>query len=183
MNNIECLKKEIREIISRSEVPEDPLHAQNTLDWLLILEPDADEALQIAALGHDIERAVESRKVEHEDYAEFDVFKDAHAKNSARILEEMMQAQCFPQNLIDEVVGLVNCHETGGDPRSDLIRDADGLSFFDVNLPFYFEREGWEKSLERCRWGYARLSLDSRRMVREFAYESEEIGDLLQYVF
>ncbi len=37
-------------------MPEDPRHAENTLDWLLKLKPDADEALQIAALGHDIER-------------------------------------------------------------------------------------------------------------------------------
>ena len=32
------------------------------------LKPDADDALKIAALGHDIERAIEERKVRREDY-------------------------------------------------------------------------------------------------------------------
>ena len=49
MNHIDRLKNEIRSIISGSEVPEDPVHAQNTLEWLLKLKPDADDALKIAA--------------------------------------------------------------------------------------------------------------------------------------
>lgn len=58
-------------------MPEDPEHAQNTLEWLLKLKPDADEALQIAALGHDIERAFEDTKVRRDDYRDFDTFKVA----------------------------------------------------------------------------------------------------------
>ncbi len=51
-----------------SSVPEDPRHAENTLDWLLRLKPDADEPLQIATLGHDIERALEAGKVKRATY-------------------------------------------------------------------------------------------------------------------
>lgn len=157
-NDIEGLQDEIRSIISRSRVPEDPVHAQNTLEWLLKLRPDADEALHIAALGHDIERAMEDRKVCRDDYENFDTFKADHAKNSAQILKKIMEDKNIGKDLIEEVYRLVCRHETGGDTRSDLIRDADGLSFFEVNLPLYFEREGLEKTLERCRWGYQRLS-------------------------
>ena len=63
MDDIDCLKNRIEEVIKKSLVPEDPFHSKNTLKWLLKLNPDADEALKIAALGQDIERAIEERKV------------------------------------------------------------------------------------------------------------------------
>ncbi len=63
MDSVECTKQKIRAIIAGSEVPEDPLHAENTLAWLLKLKPESDKTLQVAALGHDIERALEIRKV------------------------------------------------------------------------------------------------------------------------
>ncbi len=62
MKKNECAKKKIEKIIKNSLVTEDPIHSKNTLEWLLKLKPDADEALQIAALAHDIERAIEKRK-------------------------------------------------------------------------------------------------------------------------
>ena len=49
--SIRRAKSRIRALIARSEVAEDPRHAENTLKWLLRTEPSADEALQIAALG------------------------------------------------------------------------------------------------------------------------------------
>jgi phosphatidylglycerophosphate synthase len=39
INNLKRLKDEIKRITSRSKVPEDPVHAQNALEWLLKLEP------------------------------------------------------------------------------------------------------------------------------------------------
>ncbi|MBW1740811.1 MAG: DUF4202 family protein [Deltaproteobacteria bacterium] len=183
MNSINRLKKKIKIVISKSNVPEDPIHAQNTLDWLLKLKPDADEALQIAAFGHDIERAMEKRKVRREDFTDYDTFKTAHAQNSARILKEIMQDYNVQPDLVDNVFGLVCCHETGGDPRSNLIRDADSLSFFDVNLPLYFEREGWEETLQRCRWGYQRLSLEMKQIIKKFSYDNDEINELVKTVF
>ncbi len=75
MDSIECAKQRIREIIAGSRVPEDPRHAENTLKWLFRLEPKADPALQIAALAHDIDRAVETRKVRRADFNDYDAFK------------------------------------------------------------------------------------------------------------
>ncbi len=90
MNSIDRVKKSIEAIISGSSVPEDPVHSKNTLNWLLKIKPDSDEALQIAALGHDIERAIDRRKVRREDFEHYDQFKAAHAHNSAEILQEVM---------------------------------------------------------------------------------------------
>ena len=63
MTSIDCAKKQICAIISKSSVPEDPRHADNVLKWLLKLKPDADEALQIEALAHDIDRANDQTKI------------------------------------------------------------------------------------------------------------------------
>ncbi len=58
------------------------------MQWLLKLDANADDALKIAALGHDIDRAVEHRRIRRADFPDFDTFKAAHARNSAAILDE-----------------------------------------------------------------------------------------------
>ena len=172
--------RRIAEVIAGSEVPEDPVHSRNTLEWLLRLEPKADPALRIAALGHDIERAVEERKVRRGDFADYDVFKAAHARNSADILNGILR-ECGvdEERLVREVQRLVCRHEVGGDPRSDLLKDADSLSYFDVNLALYFERNGWQETHRRCVWGYRRLSERARPMVAGLSWGSTELDDLM----
>ena len=180
MNSINCTKHRIRAIIARSRVSEDPRHAENTLEWLLRLKPDADKALQIAALGHDIDRAIEARKVQRADFADYDTFKATHARNSALILKEIMEACGVAPDIEEQVYRLVCCHEVGGDPRADLLKDADGISYFDVNLPLYYERNGWEETKWRCVWGYGRLSARMRTVAENLSYENQELNALLK---
>lgn len=182
MRSIDCARKEIEPIIAASTVPEDPIHSKNTLEWLLRLEPDADEALMIAALGHDIERAMERRKVRRAHFEDFDEFKAAHAENSAEILGEVMVDCGVEEDLVEEVCRLVRLHEKGGDPRSDLLKDADGISFFDVNLPLYFERNGWDETKRRAVWGFRRLSERGKKIAADLNYEDAELNRLLRSV-
>jgi len=180
MDSIDCVKKRIEEIIKISPVPEDRIHSKNTLEWLLWLEPDADEALQIAALGHDIERAIEECKVRREDYKSYDDFKDAHASNSAKILAEIMKECSITKKLADDSFFLVCQHERGGTRRSDILRDADSISFFHVNLPYYFVRNGVEETRTRYLWGYRRLPNNLKRLVDEFDYQDRELASLVR---
>jgi hypothetical protein len=39
MSSIERVEQRIAELVAASGVPEDPSHSQNTLEWLLELEP------------------------------------------------------------------------------------------------------------------------------------------------
>ncbi len=178
MHSIDCVKKRIEEIIRTSPVPEDPIHAKNTLEWLLWLKPDAEEALQIAALGHDIERAIEERKVRQGDYKNYDEFKDAHAANSAKILAEIMRGCTAGRELVDDTFFLVCHHETGATRHADTLRDADSISFFHVNLPYYFIRNGVEETKRRYLWGYRRLPDNLKRLVGEFDYQDRELASL-----
>jgi len=182
MNSIESAKQKIREIVAGSTVPEDPLHAENTLKWLLELEPKADQALQIAALAHDIERANEKQKIKRNKYEDFDLFKQAHAKNSAKILREILKKCGVAESVTKKTCRLVVQHETGGDTNSDLLKDADSISFFENNLPHYYKREGKEETLRRAAWGYLRISKQRRNIVWGVTYEDKILTDLIKSV-
>ena len=180
MDSVDCAKERIRAIVAGSHVPEDPRHAENTLEWLLKLRPDADEALQIAALGHDIDRANEDRKVQRADFADYDAFKAAHARNGAMILKEIMADCGVPRSIADEVQRLVCLHEVGGDARTDHLKDADSISYFDVNLPLYYERNDWEETKRRCIWGYRRLSARMKPVAENMSYDNQALDALLK---
>jgi hypothetical protein len=179
MKSIQCAEERIRSAISRSKVPEDPLHAENTLTWVLKLMPEADEALQLAALGHDIDRAIEARRARKDRFQSIDEFKAAHASNSAKVLQSILEECGVEEAVAAEVCRLVRLHETGGDERSDILKNADSISFFQNNLPLYFARNGWMEAKRRSLWGYARLSPQLRQIVAQFLYESEELNTLL----
>jgi len=182
-SNFEKAKDEILSFIKKSKVPEDYEHALNTLKWLLKLEPNADDALQLAALAHDIERADEKRKVKRADFNDYNKFKLEHAKNSARILREILTNAGIDRSAIDEACRLVEMHETGGDKKSDLLKEADSISFFDVNLPQYYKREGKEETLKRVKWGYKRLTIIGKDIVKTFKYENDEmINEIIKVI-
>ena len=180
MNSLEIAKKRIRRVISNSRIPEDPLHAENTLEWLLKLDEHAGQSLQIAALGHDIDRAITERKIHRSYYDSYDSFKNAHAANGAKILREILVQCGMEKSMNDEVCHLVEFHEAGGDPRSDLLKDADSISFFDVNLPLYFKRETRKETMRRCIWGYRRLSKRGKAIARTVKYKDKELKDLFK---
>ncbi len=180
IDSISCAKQKIRAIISKSSVPEDPIHAENVLEWLLKLKPDVDEALQIAALSHDIDRADERRKIQRSDFNDYDQFKAAHANNSAKILKKILHECQVEQPIIDEACWLVKRHEIGGDAHSDLLKDADSISYFKVNMPLYFQREGYEKTLKRCIWGYQRLSPKMKQICQKITYSNYSLDKILK---
>lgn len=143
---------------------------------------NAKIGMEIAALGHDIERAIEERKVRREACKKYDEFKRAHALNSARIITEIMERCEIEKAVIEDVFNLVSQHETGGGDRSNLLGNADTISFFDVNLPLYFTRNTREEVVRRCLWGYRRLAPNLRHFLNRFNYENKEIEVLLKEV-
>ena len=170
-------------ILKKSLVPEDLPHSKNTLKWLIKLKPDADEALKIAALGHDIERANKNRKIKRKNYNNFEKFKKAHALNSAKILKEIMQDCNMNTELINDVYSLVLNHEIGGNNRSNILRDADTISFFDVNLKYYFKRNSIQETKNRLTWGYNKLSKKQKEIVTEFSYQDKKLKSLCKICF
>ena len=177
-----CIKK-IEEVIikqiAKSKMPEDLDHAKDTVKLLLRTKPDADVALKIAALGHDIDKSTGHKKVKRKDYKSYDEFKKAHALNSARLIAGIMKKFQTDQELINEVYNLIANHETGGDKRSDILKYADSLSFFNVNLSYYFERNTEEETRRRCIWGLERLPKALQKRVFDFKYNCKRLNSLM----
>ncbi len=113
------------------------------------------------------------------DFGDYDAFKAAHARNGARILRTILDECGVDQPTTDEACRLVIRHEVGGDPSSDLLKDADSISFFDINMPFYYQREGWEETKRRCIWGYHRLSVQMKEIASGITFENETLTRLL----
>lgn len=173
-------KWRIRRIIRGSSVPEDPLHAVNTVLWLRRLAPDADAALRLAAYAHDIDRADDATRMRRADFADYDAFKAAHAEHGAAIVAAILRDEGLPPAFIADCADLIRRHETGGTPRADLLRDADSISYFDVNLPLYFAREGWDETLRRCRWGWQRLSPRAQQWVGGIRHGDPQLNELVR---
>ncbi|MEW7980563.1 MAG: DUF4202 family protein [Candidatus Sedimenticola endophacoides] len=178
MNSFSCAWRKISEIIAGSEVPEDLRHAENTIEWLVRLRPNAGLALLLAALGHDIDRATPDR-IRRESFDDYDAFKAAHAERSAALLAEIFSECGVEEAIASEACRLVRLHEVGGDPDADLLRDADSLSYFDVNLPLYYQREGYGESLRRCVWGLRRITSVSRQHLTEL-HQGTELQKLIK---
>lgn len=179
MSNIECAKQKIFQLIAKSNLPEDLPHAQNILKWLLRLKPEVDESLQLAALAHDIDRADEHTKVKRSDFKDYTSFKAAHAKHSAEMLHSILKECKVEKSVVEESCRLVLLHEVGGDDRSDLLMYADSISFFDVNLPHYFRREGWEETLRRAIWGLKRIPNELWSLIDKISFINEDLKKII----
>lgn len=103
-------------------------HAQRTAYWVKQLKPEADEALLVAALAHDIERAIYGDwKKGTDDLAALRKHQDL----SALEIEKFLQSQNVSAEFIERVKNLVAHHEEGGDDDQNVLCDADCLSFFE----------------------------------------------------
>lgn len=153
-----------------------PLHLERTVDWLVKLHPQADEALLIAGISHDIERAFREETVYQRMFLSENAFRDPvflgyHQHRSAKIIFDFLQNLGCPTALSEKVFHLVSHHETGGDVETDLLKDADSLSFFQTNVDLFVTVKVKESSLVKVRnkfiWMFERISsLKAREYCR-----------------
>ena len=175
------VKREIEEILKGSPVPNDTIHSQSTLKWLLVLKPNADRALQIAALGHDIDRGVSKITDKSlENMENYEQKRIEHSIRSAKAISDLLKKYNFEKKFIDKVYCLVERHETGGDEESDILRDADSIAFFEYNIPIYFERYGKERTLYKIRYMFNRVSDRAKNIIKTIKYHDKEINDLVK---
>ena len=153
-----------------------PLHLTRTVDWLLKLEPLADEALLTAGVTHDIERAFREEAVYEKMFLSENAFRDEafldyHQQRSAGIIDKFLASITCPVDLRSKVKHLIAHHETGGDPESNLLKDADSLSFFQTNVDLFVTVKVRESSPEKVKrkfdWMFERISgIDAREYCR-----------------
>jgi Domain of unknown function (DUF4202) len=112
-------------------------HIERTLDWLLVLEPEASVALQLAALLHDIERAFPPGEGEPPRPFSDDDYNDWHQDRSMRVAARWLAEQGAEPELLAEVSALVRVHEDGGWPDANVLQAADSLSFLEAQAELF----------------------------------------------
>jgi hypothetical protein len=138
--------------------PYNSYHLLNSLQWLDRIAPGSPEAVRLATLTHDMERAfpgldqpVSKSLVDPEYHA-------AHSARSARIVGEWLRSQGAGDPLTGEVEALIGVHEDGGWPEANLVQAADSLSFLDCNIDLFLSkvREGkWTATDVRIKFDYS----------------------------
>lgn len=163
-------------------------HLKRTAYWARVLDPSAGEALLIAALSHDIQRAEGDRPaITDEAFKDFNVedYLLYHQEKGGEIMEEFLIRSNEPAELAKEVRRLISRHEVGGDREQDILRDADSISFLE-NLvdPFIKEKVpdfGFEDVKKKFKWMFDRIGSDQAKQLAEPFYK-EAMEKLLKSV-
>lgn len=112
-------------------------HLIDSLKWLDRIAPGSVEALRLATVTHDMERAFPGADQPRPTSLVDPIYNAAHAARSARIVGVWLREQDAGENLIEEVQALVRVHEDGGWPEANLLQAADSLSFLSCNVDLF----------------------------------------------
>lgn len=153
-------------------------HFIRTMDWLKILRPDADEALLIAAVAHDIERAFRQQDIIEKKITlgfASPEFYQLHEERGAKIIADFLKLQNINDAFIERVEMLVFKHEEGGNDDQNLLKDADSISFFENNVSLLLEKKSLEISKEKVRekfnWMFNRITFIEAKKIAQPFYE------------
>ena len=143
-------------------------HLVCALDWLDRLAPGSHEAVRLATLTHDMERAFPGPDSPQMESLNDPDYNRLHSERSARIVGTWLRENGASDALVHGVEALILAHETGGWPEADLVQASDSLSFFDTNIDLFlgFVRAGrfsaadvrwkFEHAYQRIRVPYAK---------------------------
>ena len=161
-------------------------HLKRTVHWVKELKPDAHEAMLIAAVSHDIERAFSNivtsnllkTKDEDFDYSEEEAKnrKIEHASEGARIMQAFLAKEGADKAVVKRVGSLISMHEYGGNPDANMLKDSDSLSFFENNIEFLVNKRakkiGKTKAIKKVEWMFSRISSEKARKIAEPMYKN-----------
>ena len=141
-------------------------HLLRALEWLDRLAPGAPEAVRLAALTHDMERAFPGPDSPVMKSLADPVYEQLHSERSARIVSEWLASHGADEQLTRDVAALIIAHEVGGTREADLVQAADRLSFLETNVDLFL---GFVES--------GRFSIDDVRTKFEHSYHRIRVPD------
>ena len=100
-------------------------HLLRALEWLDHLAPASSEAVRLATLTHDMERAFPGPDSPALASLDDPQYNQLHSERSARIVTEWLAAE-GAGTAVGEVDRLILAHETGGSPRPTSSRPPTG---------------------------------------------------------
>lgn len=179
MNKFDFVLEEIATITKNATDKTEYDHSQSVWQWVLKLKPEADIALQIAALGHDIDRSLEDYRKMKAKFATYDEYKKEHALLSAKITCDILKKYDFDETTIDKVKHLIENHEVGGEGDVEILMEADSITFFS-NLPHYRQTHTREETINKIKFMYDRLNDKAKSMVSQIDFNNTESEELFK---
>jgi hypothetical protein len=156
-------------------------HLRRTAYWLGKLKPDADEAFLIAALTHDVQRALDAPKGGQKPpkpkggFLDKDIMKH-HQERGGEIMEEFLLKEGATPEVAQRVRHLISRHEVGGDADQDFLKDMDSLSFLENNIDFFLAHvdntAARDEVREKFTWMFERISSDEVKGLAEPFYKT-----------
>jgi len=146
-------------------------HLRRTAYWVQQLKPEADEALLIAAVAHDIERAFREPNYGKKFQKGFrtDEHLIYHQEKGAEIVADFLRKQNADEKLIDRVKELISKHEVGGSDDQDILKDADSVSFFENNVDYFIvelvSKVGKKNVKDKFDWMFDRISSEKAKQI------------------
>jgi len=156
------------------------IHFKRTVYWIKQLKPDIDEAMLIAAIAHDIERASRTEESPQMQRMKSAGMKDEeflryHQERGAEIIGEFLVKNNASQKLTERVKMLISRHELGGNEDQNLLKDADSISFFENNVRHFLtehvKKLNKERVKEKFDWMFNRITYDKSRKIAKPWYE------------
>src|SRR6202158_336116 len=119
--------------------PYNRTHLLKSLEWLDRIAPGSTEAVRLAALTHDMERAFPGpdQPVAGPGKMNDPAYYAAHSERSARIVGAWLRERGLALPVVDDVEKLIRAHEVGGWPEANFVQAADSFSLLQKNLVFF----------------------------------------------
>ncbi|MBT3690177.1 DUF4202 family protein [bacterium] len=151
-------------------------HFERTAYWVKKLKPNTDEALLIAAIGHDAERIFREKVLygKGESVIATDKIK-YHQEKGAEIVCKFLEDCLADKGIVSKVYELISKHEVGGTEEQNILMDADSISFLENNVDHFLNKKVQEQGKQNIRekfdWMYNRISSDSAKEIAKPYYE------------
>jgi hypothetical protein len=180
MNYFDKVRQFVIDSFTASGNTQDLKHFDRTVYWLLQLEPNSDEALRIAAVAHDAERAFRDFSKEIAGQSEKGFLDEQHLKHhqekGAEIIAEFLERNDAPGELIERIKMLIEKHEVGGSDEQNLLKDVDSISYFENQVDHFVHEKakkfGGKKVREKFDWMFDRITSEEAKKIARPMYEA-----------
>jgi hypothetical protein len=172
------VKKFVKESFAKNGKFGDELrHFWRTAYWMKRLYPKADEAMLIAAVAHDIERAyrkgIYTKKFAHNFLDRYSLYD--HPRGGAVIMKKFLLKHGAPKAMAAKVAMMIQKHETGGNKWQNLLKDADSISYFDKHYKGFIKKHLHIATLDVVRqkfdWMYSRITSPQGKRLAKPMYK------------
>lgn len=171
-----------QEMVDGVAQPRELVYSKRLTAWVLRLNPQASEALRIAARGQHVCRWTIPRnryEMNRRGYLRWrETLKAFHADTVARLMRETG----YSEEMIEQVRRIISKRHLGEDPDTQTLEDALCLVFLETQFADLRKKTPDDKMIEVLRKSWAKMSARAKEEVRRLPLQEEDKVFLQQAV-